>query len=98
MIGNLKKSTLCMTILLIAAFIFAGFQFAESNGLSDKEQLGKDLFFDENLSSQKNQSCATCHAPQTGFTGPDSTINRVLGIYPGSHDDKFGNLPELPRF
>lgn len=64
---------------------------SKANGLTPKEALGKSLFFDKNLSSQKNQSCATCHAPETGFTGPDSKINRVLGVYPGSRDDKFGN-------
>ena len=32
-----------------------------------KAELGKQLFFDTNLSRDKNQSCATCHNPQHGF-------------------------------
>jgi cytochrome c peroxidase len=60
-------------------------------GLSPKEELGKKLFFDENLSISLDQSCATCHAPETGFTGPDSDINAGPAIYPGSIHTKFGN-------
>ncbi|MEK7989978.1 MAG: cytochrome c peroxidase [Thiotrichaceae bacterium] len=33
---------------------------------SDKESLGKFLFFDKILSGNKNISCATCHHPLTG--------------------------------
>lgn len=32
-----------------------------------KEQLGKALFFDKNLSKNRTQSCATCHNPEVGF-------------------------------
>ena len=39
--------------------------------LNDKEQLGKLLFFDENLSEPKGQSCATCHDPEKGFADKD---------------------------
>ena len=60
-------------------------------GLSPIEELGKKLFFDENLSISLDQSCATCHAPETGFTGPDSDINAGPAIYPGSIHTKFGN-------
>ena len=38
-------------------------------------QLGKLMFFDQNLSVNGTQSCATCHAPEVGFTGPDSVVN-----------------------
>lgn len=31
------------------------------------EQLGRALFFDANLSLTRSQSCASCHAPNTGF-------------------------------
>jgi len=36
--------------------------------LTDQEQLGKNLFFDENLSEPRGQDCAACHAPGVGFT------------------------------
>jgi cytochrome c peroxidase len=31
--------------------------------------LGKALFFDKNLSVNRNEACAFCHMPQTGFQG-----------------------------
>jgi len=48
---------------------------ADDTTLTDNEQLGKSLFFDENLSVNSNQSCATCHDPAAGWVGPDSMIN-----------------------
>ena len=34
---------------------------------ADKIQLGRQLFFDNNLSLNRTQSCATCHNPAAGF-------------------------------
>jgi cytochrome c peroxidase len=59
--------------------------------LTPKEQLGKDIFFDENLSLNSNQSCATCHAPEAGWTGPDSAINGAGAVYEGSVPGAFGD-------
>jgi cytochrome c peroxidase len=59
--------------------------------LTPLEQLGKFLFFDENLSKYGNQSCATCHDPSVGYTGPDSSINAHGAVYPGSDPALFGN-------
>jgi cytochrome c peroxidase len=39
----------------------------------------------------RNQSCATCHAPEAGWSGPDSTLNSHGGVYNGSFSDRFGN-------
>src|SRR4029077_20391888 len=33
--------------------------------------LGKILFFDKELSVNRNEACAFCHMPQTGFQGGD---------------------------
>ena len=44
--------------------------------------MGKALFFDTNLSTPPGQSCAACHAPEVGFTGPDSVINAHGAVYP----------------
>jgi cytochrome c peroxidase len=62
-----------------------------SSKLTPLEQLGKLLFFDTNLSTPPGQSCATCHAPEVGFTGPDSEINAHGATYPGAVPDRFGN-------
>ena len=59
--------------------------------LTPNEQLGKALFFDKNLSKNGNQSCATCHDPSVGYTGPDSAINAHGAVYPGSDPALFGN-------
>jgi cytochrome c peroxidase len=59
--------------------------------LSRLEELGKKLFFDTNLSVPPGQSCASCHGPKVGFTGPVSSINAGGGVYPGAADHRFGN-------
>lgn len=62
-----------------------------AQGLRPQEQLGKSIFFDENLSIRHNQSCASCHAPEVGWTGPDATINAGGTVYEGSIQNQFGN-------
>jgi len=58
--------------------------------LTPKEELGKYLFFD-NIASPDNMSCAECHAPEVGFTGPDVEINIHGGVYHGAVSQRFGN-------
>jgi len=62
-----------------------------AQALSDKEQLGKSIFFDINLSINQNQSCASCHDPAWGWTGPDSAINAGGSVYEGSILGRFGD-------
>ena len=62
-----------------------------AQALSDEEQLGKSIFFDTNLSINNNQSCAACHGPEAGWTGPDPDINAAGAVYEGSITDRFGN-------
>ncbi|MCC7177553.1 MAG: cytochrome C [Acidobacteria bacterium] len=56
-----------------------------------KERLGKLLFHDETLSANANQSCATCHAPEVGWTGPVEHINMAGGVYEGSIAGQFSD-------
>jgi cytochrome c peroxidase len=51
--------------------------------------LGKVLFFDKNLSVNRNTACAFCHMPQTGFQGAIETINRTTINQPGSVRTRF---------
>jgi cytochrome c peroxidase len=78
---------------LIASFV--ALVVAGSTGtalaLTDIEQLGKSIFFDNNLSIGRNQSCATCHAPQVGWTGPDEAVNAHGSVYEGSIPGRFGD-------
>lgn len=53
--------------------------------------LGKAIFFDANLSANGAQSCASCHAPSVGYTGPESQVNASAAVYPGAIDGRFGN-------
>lgn len=48
------------------------------------ELLGKALLYDKNLSVNRNQACAFCHMPATGFSGSVSQINQTTAAYPGS--------------
>jgi cytochrome c peroxidase len=59
--------------------------------LSPKEQLGKALFFDANLSTPVGQACAACHGPEVGFTGTDAAVNAAGAVYEGAVSGRFGN-------
>ena len=58
--------------------------------LSSGEQLGKHIFYDATLSSPEGYSCATCHNPQSAFTGPSSSLNSAAGPVPGVIHGRFG--------
>jgi cytochrome c peroxidase len=60
--------------------------------LSPKEELGKAIFFDQNLSLNGNRSCSSCHGLKVGFTGPDPVVNSDGVVYEGSIAGSFGNL------
>ncbi len=51
--------------------------------LSAAEQLGKDIYFDSTLSNPRGYSCATCHAPATGYSAISSEVNVRSGVMPG---------------
>ncbi|MBS0208251.1 MAG: cytochrome C [Planctomycetes bacterium] len=53
--------------------------------------LGRTLFFDTTLSNPAGMSCASCHAPQVGFTYPDSDENLDAGPVEGVVPGRFGN-------
>ncbi len=62
------------------------------NQVQQIELLGKLLLFDKELSVNRNEACAFCHMPETGFTGPISELNRTFAAYPGSVRTRFSNL------
>jgi cytochrome c peroxidase len=61
------------------------------NEVQQVELLGKAMLYDKNLSVNRNEACAFCHMPETGFTGPVSELNRTTGSYPGSVRTRFSN-------
>ena len=84
-------ATIVLGVLLLTLSLTQSTRALATPPLTPIEQLGKLLFFDKNLSKNGNQSCATCHDPAVGYTGPDSAINAHGAVYPGSDPALFGN-------
>jgi cytochrome c peroxidase len=61
------------------------------NQIQQIELLGKLMLYDKDLSVNRNEACAFCHTPETGFTGPVSELNRTTGSYPGSVRTRFSD-------
>ena len=64
---------------------------AGTASLSPVEELGKQIFFDRNLSRDGNQACAACHDPAWGWTGPSESLNAAGTVYEGSIPGSFGD-------
>jgi cytochrome c peroxidase len=90
------KTTIILKSALISfavAFLVAsaGILKAQDPSPTPIEELGEFIFDDENLSINRNQSCAACHSEEWGATGPDSEINAAGAVYEGSILGRFGN-------
>ena len=74
---------LCFVVVFVAstAAVFAGTPPYET-----EQELGHALYFDKDLSLNRNQACASCHLPSAGFDDPDSN----LPVSRGSIPTKFG--------
>ena len=91
----MKKSIYILIAFALAiVLVLAGQQstaLAQAGTGGDIVALGKALFFDAKLSVNGTQSCASCHAPEVGFTSPDSLVNAGGAVFPGALEDRFGN-------
>jgi cytochrome c peroxidase len=81
----MKESWIARICLVAAAILLCLGSAAWA--LTPQEELGQLLYFDEFLSKNKNQSCASCHFPEPGFVDPDNVANPdywvvSLGSYP----------------
>lgn len=74
----MKKSWIVRTWLLAAAVLFCVGSSAWA--LTPQEDLGRLLYFDQYLSKNKNQSCASCHFPAPGFVDPANTANPAVSV------------------
>ncbi|RDH82852.1 MAG: cytochrome-c peroxidase [endosymbiont of Galathealinum brachiosum] len=84
---QLKQINIFLTLLLTVS-LFACDTSNTSDSLSlEKQQLGKQIFFDTNLSTPPGQACSSCHLPSAGFADPD----REIPVSRGVHPDRFGN-------
>jgi len=54
---------------------------------AQKVALGKQIFFDTDLSNPAGQACSSCHQPNAGFADSDNEIPVSRGIHP----ERFGN-------
>jgi len=85
-----RKVSLCALFFTAVLLLFSFPVNVPAQDLTDNEELGKAIFFDEDLSINGNQSCAVCHAPEVGWTGPASDINAGGAVYEGSVLGRFG--------
>jgi cytochrome c peroxidase len=83
----MRKTTVIIYAIALGLTTVTG----AAQALTPIEQLGKDIFFDQNLSANANQACAACHTPEVGWTGPDSALNAAGTVYEGSIPGRFGN-------
>ena len=66
----------------------------QASPLLSKTALGQQLFFDANLSLNRTQSCATCHAPAKGFTDPrDNGVQGAVSLGDDGHSLGDRNTP-----
>jgi cytochrome c peroxidase len=81
----MKRSAIVVaSVVLLAGLIITGLvAAADGNPLTPLEQLGRELYFDENLSEPAGQSCASCHDPAFAFVDPDEKIPVSEGVIPG---------------
>jgi len=85
------KTTKLVSCAVVCAAYTLAIVCANAQPLAPLKQLGKALFFDTNLSTPPGQACAACHAPETGFTGPNPAINAHGSVYQGAVRNRFGN-------
>jgi len=87
----LKSPWTRIALVGLAAVLIGGVALAQAMTLTPKQELGKMLFFDTNLSDPPGQACAACHAPEVGYTGPVAWVNETGAVYPGAVSTRFGN-------
>jgi cytochrome c peroxidase len=99
-VNIIKRTLICFAVLaIIFAFgcskkediVPAEKEELVAQELTPKEMLGKRLFFDVRLSTPEGQSCAFCHGPTVGWTGPDEELNKGGSVYMGAMETRFGN-------
>src|SRR5450759_3891021 len=90
----MRSKTIFALALAAAALLLLVVAGASAQGTlspKEQEQLGKDLFFDTNLSTPPGLACAGCHGAEVGYTGPDAAINAAGAVYEGAVAGRFGN-------
>ena len=69
----------------LPAPIFAGQPpILQNSGTEATETLGELMLYDKNMSPNRNEACASCHMPYSGFSGPIPSVNLTMIAYPGT--------------
>jgi cytochrome c peroxidase len=89
--GQVVTATAEATVQLLGFSIYLPTVHRDSSDLHQKQQLGKSIFFDKDLSINRNQSCASCHAHEVGWAGPNADFNAHGAVYEGSIPGRFGS-------
>jgi cytochrome c peroxidase len=80
----MQKEKIMTSLLILPIFLLVvATGIALANDLTPMEQLGKAIFFDK-ISDPDSMSCATCHSPDVGWTGPIGGINQHGAVYRGA--------------
>jgi cytochrome c peroxidase len=85
--------TACESATPTSAISTSAIQGSARNAASDAALLavaGARIFSDPTLSLKQNQSCASCHDMQFGFTSPNTTVNANGAVMFGSINTRFG--------
>jgi cytochrome c peroxidase len=73
-----KTRLLAISVVTVLCFSAAG-----AYGATPKEQLGRLIYFDTQLSEPAGQACVSCHDPRAGFADPDHSLPVSEGVLPG---------------
>lgn len=99
MLRNLLWLSILSGLVVMTAFSPVNGPKAESpskpvppSGLTARQELGKAIFFDKNLSTPPGQACVDCHHPDHGFSNAENDLPVSRGV----HRDRFGNRNDLP--
>jgi cytochrome c peroxidase len=56
----------------------------QGTGTEAIETLGELMNYDQNISPNRNEACASCHMPYAAFSGPIPSVNLTMIAYPGT--------------
>jgi len=84
------KRSIVLLYIVVASFSLLALGSAQAQPTAE-QQLGEALYFDTNLSLNRNQSCASCHDPASGFVDPVN-VDTLSPVSAGSVDGEFGGL------
>lgn len=80
-------------VFLTGSLLLTGALFGNAIAMDNRYlvKLGKELYIDENLSRNQNQSCMTCHHPSGGFADPENRHDPIMfPVSDGSNPTLFG--------